>query len=261
MKKNGLTLRPLDKKLETAIDEMDCRRGKEFYNIFDEFLDLTLGLMCNNPNQHQIELLTKMGENEEYKAAYAKAVSAYGEAAANYHDPFGDIFMDRISHGNNGQFFTPEDLCQLNAQVMLPNDGYINDPTCGSGRILLAGLKSARERGFEPWICGQDLSYTCAKMTLLNLMINQARGYVTCGDTLRYEQEKWIYYRIDRVFTLSGMVLSTYWQYSLSEVDAIDEKRTAWIKKQMSEGRWVEIFKTPDDVKEQQHKEPQHIHA
>ena len=86
-------------------------------------------------------------------------------------------------------------------------------------------------------------------MTLLNLMINQARGYVTCGDTLRYEQEKWTYYRIDRVFTLSGMVLSTYWQYSLSEVDAIDEKRTAWIKKQMSEGRWVEIFKTPDDIK------------
>lgn len=35
----------------------------------------------------------------------------------------------------------------------------------------------------------------------------------------------------------------------------IDEKRTAWIKKQMSEGSWVEIFKTPDDVKEQQHRE------
>lgn len=260
MKKDGLTLRTLDKNLATAIEEMDCHRGNEFYDIFDEFLDLSLGLMCNNPNQHQIELLTKMGKNQEYKAAYLKAINAYGEAAAGYHDPFGDIFMDRISHGNNGQFFTPNELCQLTSRILSTTVGYINDPTCGSGRLLLAGLKNAREKGYEPWLCGQDLSYTCAKMTLLNLMINQARGYVTCGDTLRYEQEKWTWYRIDRVFTLAGDIIPTYWQYSLSEVDIIDEKRTAWIKQQMSEGLWVEVFKTPDDVKERQTLEPQIIH-
>jgi hypothetical protein len=32
----------LDKKLATAIDAMDCRRGKEFHDVFDEFLDLSL---------------------------------------------------------------------------------------------------------------------------------------------------------------------------------------------------------------------------
>ena len=252
MKTDTLTLRALDKKLATAIDAMDCGRGKEFHDVFDEFLDLSLGLMANNPNPHQVELLTRMRDNVEYKDTFVEAINAYGEAAVGYHDPLGDVFMERISHGHNGQFFTPEEMCRMTAQITEATNGYINDPTCGSGRMLLAGLKLAREKGMEPWLCGQDLSYTCAKMTLLNLMVNRARGYVTCGNTLLYDCKNWTYYRIERVFTLDGNILSTYWQYFMTDVDAVDAKRTTWLVDVMQKGLWVERSKAPSEVKEQQ---------
>ncbi len=258
MKTDSLTLRTLDKKLATAIEAMDCRRGKEFHDVFDEFLDVSLGLMANNPNPHQVELLNRMRDDVEYKDAFVNAINAYGEAAQDYHDPLGDVFMERISHGNNGQFFTPEEMCRMTAQFTESTNGYINDPTCGSGRMLLAGLRLSREKGMEPWLCGQDLSYTCARMTLLNLMVNRARGFVTCGDTLRYEQEKWTYYRIERVFTLDGEILPTYWQYSLSNVDAVDAQRTTWLVDVLQKGMWAERSKTPEEVIKEQQSITQH---
>ena len=69
----------------------------------------------------------------------------------------------------------------------------------------------------------------CAKMTLLNLLINSVDGEVTCGDALRLDYENFKFFKIDKVRNLAtGAVLSTYWQYTLADVEEVSEKRQKW---------------------------------
>lgn len=232
-----------DKKLERAIEDMDMRGGRSFSDLFSDFMDAALAMMCNNPSEHQQKLLQTLFSDERKKAAFLNALTAYGEAAENYHDPLGEMFMMRISHGQNGQFFTPETVCDFMARIMEPRGETLNDPCCGSGRLMLAGLKSARELGDEPIIFANDLSYTCSQMCLMNLLFNSARGEVSCGDALRMDLTNFRFFRIDRVMMPDGKWMSTYWQYTLANVEEVDEQRNAWREKMLSNGILVEIVR------------------
>ena len=65
--------------------------------------------------------------------------------AASWYDALGDLFMalsSRKGQQAQGQFFTPVHICDLMV-MCTETDGKktgqrINDPTCGSGRLLLA---------------------------------------------------------------------------------------------------------------------------
>ena len=247
-----------DKALADAIQKMDCGRGLGYANLFEEFLDVALCMMCNNPNPHQIELATRLNEDKNYNQAFINALEAYGTAAEGYHDPLGDVYMDKISHGHLDQFFTPEGMAILLARICGNDYNNCNDPTCGSGRMLLAGLKLARENGVEPWIYGEDMSYTCIRMATLNMLIQQARGVLRCGDTLKYEQDKMIYFQIERVFNQAGQVVSTYWQYVPSEIDELREKVTAWRYALTQVGCTPEIPKWPFYLKTKK-EDPQEV--
>lgn len=230
----------LDKAFCNALAEMDCHRGKQYADLFEEFLDLSLTLFCGNPNDTQQSLWKEVQSSPKRFETFIAAFSAYGEAAENYHDPLGDFFMEHVSHGQHGQFFTPETICDFMAKITNPMSETINDPCCGSGRLPLAGLRQARENGVEPFLYANDLSYTCARMALLNFIVNSARGEVSCGDTLRLDLENFIFFKIDRVM-LGNKWLSTYWQYTSSNVDEVNEKRNAWRKTMLENGIWIEI--------------------
>lgn len=232
-----------DKKLENAIESMGIGSGRSFSDLFSDFLDLALAFLCNNPSEHQWKLSNATMADERKKTAFLEAYKAYGEAAENYHDPLGDAFMYRISHGQNGQFFTPEHICEFMAKIIEPQGETINDPTCGSGRLLLAGLKIARENGEEPIIYANDLSYTCARMCLLNLLVNCARGEVSCGNSLLMDVANFRFFRIDRVMMPNGAYLSTYWQYTLANVNDVDKLRDEWRMKMLGQGLWVEVIR------------------
>lgn len=226
-----------DKRLENAIDALDFGRGRQFHELFEEFLSLQLSFFCNNPNDRQKKLYKKMLENDEYRRAFMDCMTAYGDAAEGYHDPLGEMFMWRISHGHNGQFFTPEHVCEMMAEISGVQSESISDPTCGSGRMLLAGLKVAREAGHEPVIHANDLSYTCAQMTLLNMCANTAYGEVTCGDGLRLDFENYTFFKIDRLKHICApTAISTYWQYTLSDVAEVEELRRKWWNERRAEG-------------------------
>lgn len=222
------------KDLEAAIEKMAIGGNNNFADCFHNFLDLALSYFCNNMNERQIELRKRVEENDGFRKAYQEALEAYGDCAENYKDPMGDMFMDKISHGQHGQFFTPEDLCELSANIVLGNDFYdgmtINDPTSGSGRMLLKALQIAREvHGKEPLLYANDLSMTCAKMCLLNFLVNSVDGEVTCGDALKLDWQNFAFFKIDKVRNLAtGAVLSTYWQYTLADVEKVQEKRMNW---------------------------------
>lgn len=232
-----------DQKLEKAIEAMGAGTGRSFADLFDDFLEMSLAMLCNNPSEHQRKLLQSTLSDERKRTAFLTALSAYGEAAENYHDPLGDAFMYRISHGQNGQFFTPEHVCDFMARVLDLQNETMTDPCCGSGRFMLAGLKVARENGQEPIIYANDLSYTCARMCLLNLLVNCARGEVSCGNSLLMDISNFRFFRIDRVMMPNGAYVSTYWQYTLADVCEVDKLRGEWRMKMLGQGLWVEVIR------------------
>ena len=67
------------------------------------------------------------------------------------YDALGDLFMEYLSFGKNGQFFTPQPICDAMCLMTLetPEDGKtVCDPTCGSGRMLLGAAKINRKMIF-----------------------------------------------------------------------------------------------------------------
>lgn len=240
------------KDLEKAIEKMHIGGSIQFVECFHNFLDLALSYFCNNMNERQMALRKRVEENEDFRKAYQEALEAFGDLAENYRDPLGDMFMDKISHGQHGQFFTPDDLCVLCADILGIGDGnFVSDPCCGSGRMLLAALKKAREiDGNEPKLYANDLSMTCAKMCLLNFLVNSVDGEVTCGDALKLDWENFTFFKIDKVRNLAtGAVFSTYWQYTLSDVEKVSEKRQKWFW-WIAEHGWVKYHHISKERKE-----------
>ena len=249
------TKKPQSTNLEKAIEKMSIGGRNQFADCFANFLDLALSYFCNNMDERQMELRKYVEENEDFRNSYKEALQCFGDEAEGYHDPLGDIFMSRISHGDHGQFFTPESVSLLMSEIIMGDklhDGMtVNDPACGTGRTLLMALKHIRAKEYEPKLYANDLSMTCAKMTLLNFCINSVDGAVTCGDALRMDTEHFTFFKLDKVRNLTtGAVLTTYWQYTLSDVEKVQEKREKWWL-WVAEHGWVKYFKsTPYEIKD-----------
>ncbi|MCX2969481.1 MULTISPECIES: type I restriction-modification system subunit M [Streptomyces] len=89
-----------------------------------------------------------------------------------------------------GEFYTPAEVGQLMAELIEPGNGeHINDPTCGSGGLLLQCVNRARERGRDVrslFLYGQELNpetWAIARMNMLLHGVGDA-SEIKLGDTL-----------------------------------------------------------------------------
>ena len=116
-------------------------------------------------------------------------------------DFLGDIFMNLgIGNRHNGQFFTPYHVCEAMAKCtigdILPKieeDGYIviNDPCCGAGATLIAGIHEVRKQCGDKYnyqnhvlVTAQDIDYTTALMCYIQLSLLGVAGYIKIANTL-----------------------------------------------------------------------------
>ena len=80
-----------------------------------------------------------------------------------YSDLPGKYFMENISRGKNGQFFTPLHVCELmtlmHGEAGLITGQTVLDPACGSGRMLLTFAKHNPDNYFF----GADNALSCAR--------------------------------------------------------------------------------------------------
>lgn len=109
-------------------------------------------------------------------------------AAENpYSDILGEYFMEHISRGQNGQFFTPDPVCKMMAMFQGEDETVtgkkVMDPACGSGRMLLQFAKLHPDNYFF----GADNSSLCAKMAVLNFFLNGLRGEIAWMNSLSME--------------------------------------------------------------------------
>lgn len=109
-------------------------------------------------------------------------------------DTLGEIYMDSIGgDSGKGQFFTPYSVSLACARLTLTQenaDGKItvNEPTCGSGGMIIAAAHVLRERGENyqrklDVVC-QDLDWTAVYMCYVQLSLFGIRAAVAQGNTL-----------------------------------------------------------------------------
>ena len=170
-------------------------RRYEPTQVFDDFLTMAI---CA---YHRTNIQSKLSEkDEENEALYHQTIAKYDKETINafpkllgilqvqvYEEPYSDLlgeyFTQHITKGQNGQYFTPEPICDLMTKLNSPEKQTkqrVLDPACGSGRFLLKFAQSNPDNAFF----GADISATCAKMTTLIFFLNGLRGEVSWMNTL-----------------------------------------------------------------------------
>ncbi|OIN61175.1 N-6 DNA methylase [Arsenicibacter rosenii] len=123
-----------------------------------------------------------------------------------WYDSLGTLYEILSSRGKRdalGQFFTPECVCDFMTTLQLtdpkPVGKTINDPACGSGRLLLS-FHAHASGNFQ---YGADLDAICAKMTAVNMCLHGCVGQAVCMDSLN--PDDWRFgYEINKYLNRGG---------------------------------------------------------
>lgn len=114
-------------------------------------------------------------------------------------DFLGELFMSLgLSNEHNGQFFTPYHVCHFMSEICYGDDmkkkiedtGWVtvNEPTCGSGAMLVAFANVCRKHGLnyqtDVLFVAQDIDPVVACMCYLQLSLLCCPGYVVIGNSL-----------------------------------------------------------------------------
>lgn len=175
------------------------------FTVFDDFLTMTIASCARNLQTGKswyeeeylqtIEKYKDSGLWPEFPKAFASLINEM-EVRVNAfdgNDVLGEFFEEHISNGRNGQYFTPFPICRFMASISQTDqlgdsdvgEGKrlrILDPTCGSGRMLLA---SRDINGTDHEYYGIDIDRTCVKITALNLFLNGVwNSEVMCANAL-----------------------------------------------------------------------------
>ena len=119
-------------------------------------------------------------------------------------DILGQLNMSlELGNENTGQFFTPPEVSELMARMMVPSDGdllggkpfvTLAEPACGAGGMVLAFVKIMIEAKLNPmqclWVHAQDIDRTAALMCYIQLSLWGVPAAVVVGNTLMNEQRE-----------------------------------------------------------------------
>ena len=171
--------------------------------VFDDFLTMSIAACTQNLatkvsyyEEEYLQVVAKYKDSDlrhEFSAAFAYLIQEMEERVESSigNDVLGEFFELHISNSRNGQFFTPFPVCMFMASIThtdIEVDASerkplrIIDPSCGSGRMLLASRKRV---GIGHEYYGIDIDPICAKMTAINLFLNGMwNSQVMCANAL-----------------------------------------------------------------------------
>lgn len=137
-------------------------------------------------------------EKNRRLASVLKGIASIDFGSADKHeiDLFGDAYEFLISNyaanagKSGGEFFTPQNVSKLIAQLALSGQESVNkiyDPACGSGSLLLQAKKQFDLHQIEEGFFGQEINHTTYNLARMNMFlhnINYDKFDITRGDTL-----------------------------------------------------------------------------
>ena len=155
----------------------------------------------------------------------------------NSFDLFGQLyeqmFLLKSKASANGQFFTPDSLCRLMADITDADveedesDGgmvMVNDPACGSARTLLAHFmaKTREDHALAGmyYYEAADIDLPTCKMAACNMMIHGMQGRVVCQDQLSLPTPTAIFYINEVRYPFPSGMYSIRVEYPKKEVEA-----------------------------------------
>lgn len=167
--------------------------GLEVSNVFDDFLQYIIWVHTLPEYGKKIESwgYTPSQSKEMYDMYCTLILAVKPEIDRHgWFDAFGFIYEDMIAgkfrRSNSGQFFTPPSICNLMTYISAPKEQRIvgktiSDPTCGSGRNLLA----LHAEHVGNYYVAEDIDRTCCMMTVCNFIIHGVEGEVIWHNTLQ----------------------------------------------------------------------------
>ena len=141
-----------------------------------EFADVILATLEQREDDYMSLI---KGMDREKLIGYSQM---FGELMAffidgNYGDPLGEFYMEHISHGKGGEFFTPFHVAHMMASMLNPEpEGAILDPCCGTGVMLIAARCVIHQK--HGWIAssqygrnmyGVDINGDIVKLAKINM--------------------------------------------------------------------------------------------
>ena len=116
-------------------------------------------------------------------------------------DILGSIYHElRLNNEWNGQYFTPDYICRLMAQIVDPVNEHseaeepimINEPACGSGTIVIGAVWAMKRKNFDfrhkSFFVAQDIDIRCVWMAYIQLSLYGIPAVVIHGDTLAMKE-------------------------------------------------------------------------
>lgn len=176
---------------------------KDFVVMFACALSETVDSKRNNEREKRyLSIINKYNKKEQNLFAELAAQTILALEKNLEQDFLGDIFMElQLGDVGMGQYFTPYHICRLMAKMtmqdvvsIVKSKGYItiNDPCCGSGAILIAGINETKKQlkkaniNFQNhvFVVAQDIDETVALMCYIQLSLIGMAGYVKVGNAL-----------------------------------------------------------------------------
>ena len=183
--------------------------------VFTTFLEITATSIAaqmdpanaEKREQRYQELASKM--TPETLSSYARMFALLVLVTQRYQDDpcdiLGDIYHElRLNNEWNGQFFTPDHICRMMAQIIMPAEDLdareypitINEPTCGSGTMVIGAVWAMLRQKFDyrhkSFFVAQDIDIRCVWMAYIQLSLYGIPAVVIHGNTLTMEEwDRW----------------------------------------------------------------------
>ncbi len=164
--------------------------------VFEDFLTAMMnGFTFTNEKTYNTECFQKYSQKERllFGSLITETIlifrSAITEKTGSWYDFFGSFYEEQASTSKKsvwGQFFTPPPIVdcmvriQGDSQTLTGKKLRINDPACGSSRMLI----SFHAHFPGNYVFGQDIDLVCCKMSCLNLMLHGCEGEIVHHNTL-----------------------------------------------------------------------------
>lgn len=187
------------KEFNKIFDRLSYRH--QYDAIYQDFLDLFIKQFSfDNCDELNISIQSRYNDKErlifgELISESLQVLSKMVNHDKSWYDLFGEYYEILVSRGKSsalGQFFTPPHICDLMTNFQGEHTGkkiIVNDPTCGSGRMLL----SFHVNNLGNYYMVSDLDIICCKMSILNFMLHGMCGIVINQDTILMDFRKaWV---------------------------------------------------------------------
>lgn len=177
------------------------RRGYTMSKVFRDWVGLMLYSLQRQDDPY-LDIMDRYpndrDKGEREADLFAKSfqillskMKADQQTGAEPREYLGDIYMEvagNYSVQGMGQYFTPQPVCDMMAQMTIPDadedSPRVADPACGSGRLLHSAAKLLPTSAH---FTGVDLDSICAHMATLNLCFFNMNGVIIHGNAISME--------------------------------------------------------------------------